>query len=68
MYIYILTLSLTQTYIQLETLKIITRVGDSTTARFLMTFLRTAWDCVKVRGNDTDVKLGVAQVSFVGLF
>ena len=29
-----------------------------------MTFIRNSWDYVKVRGNDTDIKLEVAHLLF----
>lgn len=51
-------------FMQLHTLKSIARVGDSHTVRCLMTFLRCSWEYVKVRGNDTDIKLQVAQLLF----
>jgi hypothetical protein len=50
--------------VQLNTLKRIARVGDRHTVRCLMTFLRNSWEYVKVRGNDTDIKLEVAQLLF----
>jgi hypothetical protein len=52
---------------QVETLKRIARIGDSTTVRSLMTFLRNSWEYVKVRGEDTDIKLEVAHLLFHAL-
>ena len=49
---------------QLDALKKIARVGDSHIVRVLMDFLRNSWNYIKVRGNDTDIKLGVARLLF----
>ena len=39
-------------------------MGDTHTARGLMTFLRTSWEYINVRGNDTDIKTEIANLLF----